>query len=63
MPMATERQKTAREHNWQLYKLAGIRSALSNIQKTPSLTDESRGILYDLIDQVDLLTSSMKLRK
>lgn len=64
MPFRTEKQKLSSEHNWQLYKLASMRSHLTHMERYCStLTKESRGILIDLIDQVDALTTSMKIRK
>lgn len=63
MTYPTQLQKNAREHNWNLYKISGIRQNLVSMATSKTLTEESRCILHDLIDHIDLLTTSMKIRK
>ena len=62
--MRTLKQRTASWHNWQLYRLEGIKNNIRGILNTTyTLTDESKYLLKDLEDQISLVQTSMKIRK
>lgn len=63
MSFRTDKQKEASWHNWQIRTLHGIRWQLQMISHTATLTEESKQYISETIDHIDLLITSMKIRR
>lgn len=64
MSQRTDLQKIASSHNWEIYKLRGMRNQLNWFRdRCATLTDESRKDVNEVIDKIDILLTSMRVRR
>lgn len=61
--MRSDLQKLASSHNWEIYKIKGMRNQFNWIRdRCSTLTPESKKDINQIIDDIDQLLTSMKLR-